>query len=520
MKGATTMLQLRRLTWIVFLTAFLLYVFQLIDYINFSIDDTFISMRVARNVSDGYGFVYNVGENVEGFSNWLWVVLMTIPLKLGFFSGDHAMGLLWFAKGLSVVFSIFTLVALYRFIKRILMNDPYKEIIAISGVLVLISNGIFAAWSMSGMETTSWAFLLISAVSLLTQFNASEHSSRVTKDFLASFTLILMTLSRPEGIFLAIVLLFGCFLLTKTREEKREILFVSIPVLLTFIVFLVWRWNTYQELVPNTFFAKTGGGLLSYVKGIKYSIAGFGSICSLCLLFTPFAYIKLKEYHSLILLLFSLVASMIFVIIFSAGDWMPGFRFIVPVIPLLIVLTVIGIRGIYDRYFTGKNIPLSLVTLCLFVLLLGNVFANRALIRAQAPTIGGAFFSAAGHLLPSHLLVSNWLKEHSDSTTLFACGEAGIIGYENQHLRMIDLNGLMDKHIAHLRKEGKSFDVDYVLDKKPKFILLHYGKMDARERNPVVESTDYYEMIPQSSRFSREYQLVYSSSVFDVYARK
>ena len=45
-------------------------------------DDAFISFRYARNLVDGHGLVFNPGERVEGYTNFLWTVLMAVSLAL------------------------------------------------------------------------------------------------------------------------------------------------------------------------------------------------------------------------------------------------------------------------------------------------------------------------------------------------------------------------------------------------------------------------------------------------------
>ena len=39
-------------------------------------DDQMISMRYARNPADGLGPVWNAGERVEGYTNFLWMTVM------------------------------------------------------------------------------------------------------------------------------------------------------------------------------------------------------------------------------------------------------------------------------------------------------------------------------------------------------------------------------------------------------------------------------------------------------------
>ncbi len=40
----------------------------------FLTDDAFISFRYVRNLLEGHGLVFNPGERVEGYSNFLWVL--------------------------------------------------------------------------------------------------------------------------------------------------------------------------------------------------------------------------------------------------------------------------------------------------------------------------------------------------------------------------------------------------------------------------------------------------------------
>jgi len=50
---------------------------------GFVVDDAFISFRYAQNLLDGHGLVFNPGEQVEGYSNLLWILLTSFGMKLG-----------------------------------------------------------------------------------------------------------------------------------------------------------------------------------------------------------------------------------------------------------------------------------------------------------------------------------------------------------------------------------------------------------------------------------------------------
>ena len=47
--------------------------------LRFVQDDAYISFRYAENLALGRGLVWNEGERVEGYTNFLWTVILAIP---------------------------------------------------------------------------------------------------------------------------------------------------------------------------------------------------------------------------------------------------------------------------------------------------------------------------------------------------------------------------------------------------------------------------------------------------------
>ncbi|MGB5138377.1 MAG: hypothetical protein WBP29_07570, partial [Candidatus Zixiibacteriota bacterium] len=45
-------------------------------------DDAYISFRYAENLINGDGLVFNIGERVEGYTNFLWVILLALAKGL------------------------------------------------------------------------------------------------------------------------------------------------------------------------------------------------------------------------------------------------------------------------------------------------------------------------------------------------------------------------------------------------------------------------------------------------------
>src|SRR2546430_4333577 len=50
---------------------------------DFVTDDAFISFVYARNLAEHGQLVFNLGQHVEGYTNFLWTVLLAILMKVG-----------------------------------------------------------------------------------------------------------------------------------------------------------------------------------------------------------------------------------------------------------------------------------------------------------------------------------------------------------------------------------------------------------------------------------------------------
>lgn len=93
------------------LAALALSVAGFILYQNFYHDDAYISLRYVHNFLDGQGLVWNPGEWVEGYSNFLWVILVSL---LGYFGTDLVIA----SKILGITSLLVTGVVAWKFYRR------------------------------------------------------------------------------------------------------------------------------------------------------------------------------------------------------------------------------------------------------------------------------------------------------------------------------------------------------------------------------------------------------------------
>ncbi len=105
-------------------------------------DDAFISFRYAKNFINGYGLVFNPGEYVEGYTNFLWTLLIAFGLKLNFSP-------IIFSYLLGILFFIFSLIFTYKTAEIIFQ----KKSLALLTIILLGTNYTFSAYATGGLET-------------------------------------------------------------------------------------------------------------------------------------------------------------------------------------------------------------------------------------------------------------------------------------------------------------------------------------------------------------------------------
>src|SRR5262249_46303235 len=149
----------------------------------FLIDDAFISFRYARNLALGRGLVYNVGERVEGYTNFLWTLMMSGAIRLGLDPGVTS-------QVLGVLAALATLAVLERW--ALDHGAPAWSALRAPGMLAV--NASFAAWSTGGLETRFFTFLVVAAAWRLHREIHAPHGIPWSALLFA-----LACLTRPEG---------------------------------------------------------------------------------------------------------------------------------------------------------------------------------------------------------------------------------------------------------------------------------------------------------------------------------
>ena len=118
-------------------------------------DDAFISFRYAQNLVEGAGLTWNPGERVEGYTNFLWTLLMTLPfwLNLDPVLFSQALGIALFPGSLYLTY-------------RIAWSATGSASAALLAVVLLGTNYTFSIYATGGLETQLHVFTLLGAIAL------------------------------------------------------------------------------------------------------------------------------------------------------------------------------------------------------------------------------------------------------------------------------------------------------------------------------------------------------------------
>ena len=461
---------------------------------DFIQDDSYITFRYVKNFTEGNGLVFNIGDKVEGYTCFLWVIFLSFIKVIGinFISASQTFG---------IIFSILTLFFTYKISSDIFPKNKgtiFNIVFSTAAIILLISNGAFAYWTVSGMETALFAMLTTIGI----YYYLKESRSYKSEFPYSSIIFLLASLSRPEGnLIFAITVLHRIIIIFKGEDKtlnqsntitqkikllfsKPNLVWLSLYIVPAFI-FMIWRYSYYGYLFPNTFYAKTGSSL-EYIKtGLDYFI-DFAKIYGLYGILIAFIFINLKKgerfydrlYLVMIFTLFSLY------IIYIGGDVLRPSRFFVPILPVFYLLIQEGIVILIDSA-QKKQVSQNIVLVSALIVLAVSYFTYKQPyedIKRDSVMENG--------LVDKMKLSAGWLKSKqvaANRTLVVAATTIGAISYYSD-VTLIDMLGLTDKEIAHhpepipeissnteIGWKERHYNVDYVLSRKPDYIYFSTG---------------------------------------------
>jgi hypothetical protein len=298
---------------------------------DFRVDDAYITFSFSKNLASGNGPIFSHGLRVEGYSNFLWMLLVA----LGYLFAPRADPYIT-ARFFSLLALGFMAVAVYRLVRR--YTRPLAALLAVA--LLFSCSDLFRA-AMSGLETASFCAAVLGGwYAYLSEPTGSRKWS------LCAF--LPAALLRIDG-FVPLLVALGFEVLSAFNERRFSFKVLArwvLPVVAVWGVYFAWRYAYYGLPLPTTYYAKSLVTANEPDRGVHQLWSFVHDYCLMAIIplaLTPLFWGPRREAAAL----WTATALQLGYAAHVGGDWMPFNRFLLPVVPLGAILAGWGL----DRCF-------------------------------------------------------------------------------------------------------------------------------------------------------------------------
>lgn len=370
---------------------------------------------------------------MEAYTNPIYAFLSVIP---------HAFGLnvLLFFKLLGVGEVLLVLVILWRATER---NLPRFLMAALFSTL----NLAFFIHAFAGLETLLYFALVLHVLT-------SNRQQLVTP--VQASLILLAPLVRPEGALISLYLLYVIFSNTNTGPKQIEARKYAIAFVMFGATYFVVRYVYFGQLLPNTFYVKSGAGLSTWFYNLYIERQ------YLILVALAFAWLAYRKVN----LLFPTLQLAGFLTVNLTSDLQMNYasRFSFQAIFPIIVYGFIVLIKDLDSQVLRRNILLPAALSATSLLLV-------------APKEIATLLTWYPYGLQSHAALGHALEKFKDKGYTLAVGDAGILPYlADWHT--IDYIGLANRSIARHVHDGSR-----PVFPKPDLIVMYAANSNCESRN-------------------------------------
>jgi hypothetical protein len=285
----------------------------------------------------------------------------------------------------------------------------------------------------------------------------------------------ILSLVRADAIVLSFLLFFFAFILTK---DKKKVVLFSIVTLAIPAIQIGFRLLYYGDILPNTAYLKTANWVGKYIYGIQYVfdfIKNYLVFFILIGLYLVGRRTHLRERTPFIALVLILCIYLVY-IAYIGGDAFLDFRFMVPIIPVLLGLAFIGL----EQLKLSQGITyIIVISAYLFMPLL--VDYNSVAYSRNADR--------------GNVLIGLLINKNTPKSARVADFWAGSVFYFSNRYG-IDMLGKTDPFIAHMppasngTKPGHNkFDFDYSIGELRPDIVIAIFKLPVSEEAMRTDAT-------------------------------
>jgi arabinofuranosyltransferase len=472
-------------------------------YWPFLSDDALISLRYADRFADGLGLTWTDGERVEGYTDFLWVVLTAALHFVGvpLIAAARGLGLLGCLAG-----------ALLACIDPD-TGKPSAERVLTSGIGLALCAPV-AVWAIGALEH---GFMVGAIAGVLFLFARSEKEYELSKNsWGAAVLLSALALLRADGAVLVFGLALPMLFVRRPGGIKKFLVWAGLPMLAVALQHL-FRFSYYGQWVPNTALAKVAMNQERILLGLRHVGTGLFAIWP-TLVGTIVAFVAGVRGMSFTRYAPALFATVVWCVYLAlvGGDIFPGWRqLLLGIVPLYFLLGHAA-QSAVERFRKESS---SIHMIAAVVALLGLSTQTRDSENQRGKTERWEWAGAS---------VGPALKRAFGSKRpLLAVDAAGALPFWSE-LPCLDMLGLNDSYLAH--NPPKSFgtggighelgDGAYVLSRKPDLIAFNNAQGSATpiflSGRQMIGTTDFR----KSYSLMKIQGLGESPAIGEVYVRK
>jgi hypothetical protein len=448
------------------------------------VDDAYIFFRSAENILNGSGIVWNPGESpVEGYSSFLYLILLL-------FGSLISLDLEIFSVIIGIVCSSLHLYISYLIYQHFFPSRKKENIFT---VIMIGLSPAFLYWSSAGMDTALYSMILLLSIYYFITLPNSD-KLLLLKGVIFGFLCLVRFEAVLFFLLAAIYLIYQKGSKIKFKIGKYSILF-CVGFLIIFTPYFLFRWDYFGYFLPNTFYAKTGGGIEQFVGGFYYSIRSFRLFYGLfwiaigIILFN----FRLRMLPGNARFIFSLSIISILTTIFLGGDHFSYGRFFIPVLPLLFITFPPALNkflslNVFAKFKSNHKLTFLLaifISIILFKLpYIHAVNGINNLVTGKKDIVIVHDSNMDEDIVEwqhGYAMMGNAINMIAHNNDCIAAIPIGIIGYRSK-IKVIDMVGIVDPVIAHQEFDPEYLDQwipghnkgdgKYILSQKPKYIQL------------------------------------------------
>ncbi len=394
------------------------------------VDDAFISLRVARHWME-----HGVPEYNAGIREWV----PTSPLWVASLAGAGHVA----PAALPVVAQVLGALAGAATLVTLALAAPGAGAAGAIAALLCAGSALWAAWPLSGMETSAFALMvLVCVLCLLRAIEPGAHAREAFRAGLAAGAAIAL---RPDGA-LALAVGLGTLALA-TGPAGRPGLPPRIGRMARFVAGWAivalpvagYLWATFGTVLPVSYYAKLNG-LGNLGHGLAY--LGRTALSAQLAFVAPVALVALahRDLRRPAIVSLAAIAAWAAAIAIEGGDFMAYSRFVAPVWPLVCLVVALGIVGIAralgERVRIARAVAVAIAAL---------VLAAWATPGWRGPDHDAYTRGARDEL--AREAIGTWLAGRYPDSEWVAVKPAGIIPFYSR-MRAIDLFCITDLEAA------------------------------------------------------------------------